>query len=204
MNEEYLEHHGIKGQKWGVRRYQNYDGSYTAKGLSRYKKAAEAYEKVNTAYKKAKSDYKAGKISKEKLNKVSGDRKTARNIANNAYRRLSKDHKADKGKALAQQGYGILDLQQDRRKRSIGITLASAGAGAGLGYAQYKKTGNYYGALKTAKIASAIGEGVSLVDQIATTTKVRDLRSYYSHNSGFWKKSEAAINRIMKEYGNEK
>lgn len=24
-----LAHYGIKGMKWGVRRYQNYDGSYT-------------------------------------------------------------------------------------------------------------------------------------------------------------------------------
>lgn len=28
----YLAHHGIKGQKWGVRRYQNKDGSLTAEG----------------------------------------------------------------------------------------------------------------------------------------------------------------------------
>ena len=27
-----LHHHGIKGQKWGVRRYQNYDGTITSKG----------------------------------------------------------------------------------------------------------------------------------------------------------------------------
>lgn len=33
---EYLVHHGIKGQKWGVRRYQNPDGSYTAEGKIRY------------------------------------------------------------------------------------------------------------------------------------------------------------------------
>lgn len=28
----YLMHHGIKGQKWGVRRFQNEDGSYTSRG----------------------------------------------------------------------------------------------------------------------------------------------------------------------------
>lgn len=31
-----LEHHGIKGQKWGVRRFQNEDGSLTAAGKARY------------------------------------------------------------------------------------------------------------------------------------------------------------------------
>lgn len=32
----YLMHHGIKGQKWGVRRYQNSDGSLTPAGKQRY------------------------------------------------------------------------------------------------------------------------------------------------------------------------
>ena len=31
-----LRHYGIKGMKWGVRRYQNYDGSLTTKGKERY------------------------------------------------------------------------------------------------------------------------------------------------------------------------
>ena len=34
---EYLAHYGIKGQKWGIRRYQNEDGSYTPAGKERYK-----------------------------------------------------------------------------------------------------------------------------------------------------------------------
>lgn len=31
-----LEHHGVKGQKWGIRRYQNRDGSLTPEGRKRY------------------------------------------------------------------------------------------------------------------------------------------------------------------------
>lgn len=30
--EEYLMHYGIKNQKWGIRRFQNEDGSLTAEG----------------------------------------------------------------------------------------------------------------------------------------------------------------------------
>ena len=35
-DKNYLVHHGIKGQKWGVRRYQNEDGSLTPEGKKRY------------------------------------------------------------------------------------------------------------------------------------------------------------------------
>lgn len=33
---QYLAHHGIKGQKWGHRRFQNDDGSLTEEGRARY------------------------------------------------------------------------------------------------------------------------------------------------------------------------
>lgn len=35
-----LEHYGIKGQKWGVRRYQNPDGTLTSAGKKRYYEVA--------------------------------------------------------------------------------------------------------------------------------------------------------------------
>lgn len=36
MTNDILEHHGILGMKWGVRRYQNKDGSLTSAGEKRY------------------------------------------------------------------------------------------------------------------------------------------------------------------------
>lgn len=50
-----LYHHGIKGQKWGVRRYQNYDGSHTPEGRER-----ERYRK------RQERDTKRGKIDHNK------------------------------------------------------------------------------------------------------------------------------------------
>lgn len=35
---DYLEHYGIKGMKWGIRRYQNYDGTLTPAGKKRQAK----------------------------------------------------------------------------------------------------------------------------------------------------------------------
>ena len=36
MNNAELYHHGVKGQRWGIRRYQNKDGSLTPQGKIRY------------------------------------------------------------------------------------------------------------------------------------------------------------------------
>ena len=63
-SDEELAHHGILGQKWGVRRYQNPDGSLTAKGKKRiseeYKRnAIRANKNVQTSDNYAKAYNKA-------------------------------------------------------------------------------------------------------------------------------------------------
>ena len=48
-NENYLMHHGVKGMKWGVRRYRNYDGTLTNAGKAQRK--AEGAKEDARAYK---------------------------------------------------------------------------------------------------------------------------------------------------------
>ena len=55
-----LAHYGVKGMKWGVRRYQNYDGSYTRKGLERYRKAESDYERAKSKAAETKAAHKSG------------------------------------------------------------------------------------------------------------------------------------------------
>lgn len=90
INEDYLAHHGIKGQRWGVRRFQNYDGTYTKKGLQRYNEAEKKYlDTKNNAL-----------ASKEEI-------KSAKKDMKKAYKQLKKDWKADEGKKLYEAGSRI-------------------------------------------------------------------------------------------------
>lgn len=92
---DYLAHHGIRGQKWGIRRYQNPDGSLTEAGRKRYTKliaenheeqramaARGHYNSINTKLEAAKKqivesakltdsdEYKASREAEERLAKA--------------------------------------------------------------------------------------------------------------------------------------
>ena len=66
-----LYHFGIKGMKWGVRRYQNKDGSLTTAGARRYDSAKSAYKNAKSEHRRAKKAYKEKKpkLTKEEKRK---------------------------------------------------------------------------------------------------------------------------------------
>lgn len=86
MEENELYHHGVKGQKWGVRRYQNPDGTLTDKGkkhVSNYKK-----REIN-------------KIAKHRLRQLRYDEKVVNRAGKSFDKKLDKYGQAEKTKKAA-------------------------------------------------------------------------------------------------------
>ena len=70
----YLAHHGIKGQKWGVRRYQNPNGSLTDAGKKRI--ARKAQRKLNRIDReKVQSLYDIDKYERKAQKQLTRDKK---------------------------------------------------------------------------------------------------------------------------------
>lgn len=106
MNEtDYLAHHGILGQKWGVRRYQNYDGSLTSLGRKRRGYSSDSVgKKIKSAANDLKKSHQARKeqkakeleVTKRKARKEEAERQAKKAIQDeeNLKRRL-REHPED-------------------------------------------------------------------------------------------------------------
>lgn len=149
-----LYHHGIKGQRWGIRRYQNEDGTLTAEGRKRYGKGLGEYgtEKQGVIRKLATGDWLLGSKQlgerreqwyKNRIEKRQSEGKSthglenkyeiqkARNIARDEY-----NSRASTGKLVAQALLlGEAGADSYRSARGRGRDIGEAAAGAILGQA---------------------------------------------------------------------
>ena len=198
MNENELYHYGVKGMKWGVRRYENSGGSYTKAGVKRFNKSAAMYDDAKTLYKEMKKNRKQkgnsfdmdvatpdGAKATIKVKDAKQSMKTAKQAMKDSKMQMKKDYKhlkqdklADQGKDLYSRGYRISDNAGTKM-----ISLGSAGATA-TGYLYANKIIDKQQAATLASLsaaAGAIGAGMKVVNY----NKDRKLRAYYGHTSNY-------------------
>ena len=155
--QEYLMHYGVKGMKWGVRRYQNYDGSYTRKGLERYRKAESDYETAKSKADETRAAYKSGQATRQQVKDA--------------------DKLADEGKKLYQSGKTISGNTQ-ATYLAEGVIIAGSTVVSRL-------LANQLNNQEVANIAaSTIAIGGTIVNGLLAAKTSREnkrLRAYYAH-----------------------
>lgn len=103
MNRNELYHHGIKGQRWGIRRFQNEDGTRTAAGKKRYAESLSDEEKsaivkrtnIEKAYRKAQVENSRIKPVKEIIDQSQSSMNALKRISDDSIKNSTKKLKLD-------------------------------------------------------------------------------------------------------------
>lgn len=174
MSEVY--HHGIKGMKWGVRRYQNYDGSYTKRGLERYNKAMDNYDSAKSNADRTKAAYKSGTASRKDYKSAKNQVKIEKQKVSNAYDKLKYDKLADEGKKLYKSGKTITGNTNMSVAVAVGSTIAANVVSKVLA-----AKGQYQLSAVSGPVIAAGGTAVGTILGIKNYRENKRLRAYYAH-----------------------
>lgn len=168
---EYLAHYGVKGMKWGVRRYEKYDGSYTQRGVKRFRESEANYDSAKAKLRSAKQSGNPQQIKSAK-----GDVKVAKRKMNKSYKRLKSDKLADQGKALYKSGKTIGGNMQ----RAV-ITQGAIVVGGNVASALLANTGRLSAASVVGRGIAYGGTAINAAVALKNSYDNKRLRAYYAH-----------------------
>lgn len=115
--EEVLAHHGVKGMHWGIRRYQNPDGSLTAAGRKRVEKSDR--RKVREARFESKAIDKERNFTERKLRKAEKKYNKIKDSSKDTKRNRKIEAEYDVAKKLDEK---VAKKQSEQYKKAISLT----------------------------------------------------------------------------------